>query len=153
MHSSSSDRALVRIAISISIALAALACQNSNSVTGPPSGNATPVASIAGSWNGSFQPDDSRACGNSSASATFQQDGSGVTGTLRTSDCGVSGYFKGTLMGDTLIGSLSMEGCIGGGVSGTVSRSTISLSIGDLTKPLVTGDTPVMTGGIVTLSR
>jgi hypothetical protein len=153
MQSSRPNRTLIRIAISISLAVAALACQNSNSVTGPPSGNATPAASIAGSWNGSFQPDDSMTCGGSSASATFQQDGSQVTGNLRTSDCGVSGYFKGTLMGSTLVGSVKMDGCVGGGVSGTVSGSAISLSIGDLTKPLVTGDTPVMTGGIVTLSR
>ncbi len=153
MQSSRSSRTLIRAAISVSVAVAAIACQNSNSVTGPPSGNATPAASIAGSWNGSYQPDDSMTCSGSSASATFQQDGSQITGNLRTSNCGVSGYFQGTLMGNTLVGSIKMDGCVGGGVSGTVSGSAISLSIGDLTKPLVTGQTPVMTGGIVTLSR
>ncbi len=153
MHSSRTDRALIRIGISVSVALAALACQNSNSVTGPPSGNATPASSVAGSWSGTFQPNDSVTCSGSSAAATFQQDGSRVTGNLRTSDCGVSGYFKGTLMGNTLVGSIAMDGCVGGGVSGTVSGSAISLSIGDLTKPLITGETPVMTGGQVTLSR
>ncbi len=153
MPSSERNRTLIRVVLSSSVALAALACQNSNSVTGPPNGTVAPASSIAGSWSGTFQPDDSAACGGSSASATFQQDGSRVTGNLRTSDCGVSGYFKGTLMGDTLVGSIAMQGCIGGGVSGTVSGSAISLSIGDLTKPLVTGQTPVMTGGQVTLSR
>jgi hypothetical protein len=153
MQSSKPYRTLIRAAISVSVALAALACQNSNSVTGPPSGNATPASSVAGSWSGTFQPNDSMTCSGSSASATFQQDGSKVTGSLRTSDCGVSGYFKGTLMGNTLVGSIAMDGCVGGGVSGTVSGSAISLSIGDLTKPLITGETPVMTGGQVTLSR
>jgi hypothetical protein len=153
MRSSSPHRTLIRAVLSVSVAFAALACQNSNSVTGLPSGGAAPAASIAGSWNGTFQPNDSMTCGNSSASAIFQQDGSRVTGTLRTSDCGVSGYFKGTVMGDMLVGSVAMDGCVGGGVSGTVSGSAISLSVGDLTKPLITGETPVMTGGIVTLSR
>lgn len=153
MHSSRLHSSLTRAAVSVGIALAALACQNSNSMTGPPSGGAAPAASIAGSWSGSFQPNDSMTCGGSSASATFQQDGSRVTGNLRTSDCGVSGYFKGTLTGDMLVGSVVMDGCVGGGVSGTVSGSAISLAIGDLTKPLITGETPVMTGGLVTLSR
>ena len=145
-------RTLIRAAISASVALAALACQNSNSVTGPPSGAVAPAASIAGSWSGSFAADGS-GCGNSSASAIFQQNGSQVTGSLRTSDCGVSGYFTGTLSGNMLTGSIKMDGCVGGGVSGTVNGSAMSLSIADLTKPLVTGETPVMTGGIVTLSR
>jgi hypothetical protein len=152
MQSSRPHSTLIRAAISVGVALAALACQNSNSVTGPPSGTVAPASSIAGSWNGTFAPDSS-GCGNSSASATFQQNGSQVTGSLRTSDCGIAGYFSGTLSGNMLTGSIKMDGCVGGGVSGTVNGSAMSLSIGDLTKPLITGDTPVMTGGIVTLGR
>jgi hypothetical protein len=146
------DRTLLRVAISLNVALATLACQNASSVTGP-GGGVSPAVSIAGSWSGTFQPDDSATCGNSSASATFQQEGTMVTGNVKTSDCGVSGYFNGTLQGNTLIGSVKMEGCVGGQASGTVSGSQLSLAIGDLTKPLVTGEKPVMTGGVVALRR
>ena len=135
----------------VAILLAALGCQGSSSVTGPASGTA--AANIAGAWNGTFQSDDVTACGNSSAFASLQQQGSEVTGTLKTSDCGIAGYFKGTLSGYTLTGSISMEGCVGGKFSGSVTTTGISLSIGDLTKPLVTGDAVVMSGGIVTLAR
>ncbi len=134
------------------VAVLTVGCQNSNSMTGPSTGTASSAARIAGSWSGTFQAYDSH-CGGSSASASFQQDGTAVTGLLTTSACGVGGYFKGTIQGSMLVGSVEMAGCTGGGVSGTVSESQISLSIGDLTKPLVTGDRPVMAGGAVSLRR
>jgi hypothetical protein len=51
------------------------------------------------------------------------------------------------------MGKIAMEGCVGGGVSGTINGSEISLSISDLTKPLVTFDKPVLMGGVVKLRR
>ncbi len=130
--------------------LIALACHDSSPVTGPASGAS--AVRIAGTWSGSFQAYDS-ACGGSAASAVFEQSGAQVTGKLSTSTCGVSGYFEGTVQGGQLLGSIKMEGCTGGGVSGPVSASELTLAIGDLTKPLVAGDRPVMTGGAVVLRR
>jgi hypothetical protein len=139
------------LAALLTIALAPLGCQGSNSVTGPPMTSSS--ASVAGNWSGTFMSDDLSSCGGSVATATFQQVGSTVTGNITTSYCGVSGLFTGTMQGDMLIGKIAMEGCVGGGVSGTVTGSQLSLSIGDLTKPLVTGETPVMLGGVATLGR
>jgi hypothetical protein len=145
------DRNLALIpALVLTIFFATLGCQGSNSVTGPPMTSAS--ASVAGTWSGTFMSYDLSSCGGS-ATATFEQTGSTVTGKFATSSCGVSGYFKGTVQGNTLIGLIAMEGCVGGGVSGTVNGSQLSLSIGDLTKPLITGDKPVMLGGVATLGR
>jgi len=131
--------------------VAGLACRGSSTVTGP--SNGTTSMNISGSWSGAFQSDDAMACGASAASATFEQVGSEITGSLQTSDCGVRGAFKATLSGNSLTGSVAMEGCTGGRFSGTVTGSSVSLSIGDLTKPLITGDQVVYSGGIVTLRR
>ena len=126
-------------------------CNNSSAtVTGP----AAPAsANLTGSWNGGFQSDDVSNCGNSGASAVFEQVGSEVTGNLQTSDCGVRGYFKATVSGNSLAGSVAMEGCVGGKLSGTISGNMLSIQIADLTKPLVTDDRTIMSGGVVTLSR
>jgi hypothetical protein len=150
MRSSKTKLFSMRFGAFVTFALACLCCQDSNSVTAP-TGTVSPAAGIAGAWSGTFEANDS-SCGKSSALATFQQNGANVTGNLKTSTCGVAGYFSGTLQGDTLIGSIKMEGCTGGEVSGIVGAAQISLSVGDLTKPLVT-DRPVMIGGIVTLHR
>ena len=135
------------------LAITALACQNSNSVTGPPTSVVSPSGSVTGSWSGSYQSDDMLGCGGSTASATFQQIGATVTGNLVTSSCGVGGLFIGTLQGNTLSGKIAMEGCVGGGVYGTINGAELSLSVSDLTKPLVTFDKPVLMGGVVTLRR
>jgi hypothetical protein len=140
-------------ALLFTVAVVSLACQNSNSVTGPSSNVAAPAGNVTGSWSGTFQSYDPSGCGSSTASATFAQVGAAITGKLATSSCGVSGYFEGTLQGNMLLGSIKMDGCVGGGVSGTMNGSELSLTIGDLTKPLVTFDKPVMTGGAVILQR
>jgi hypothetical protein len=139
------------VAAFVVIAVSALGCGNSSNTMSGPTMN-TGSANIAGTWSGSFQSDSS-SCAASSASMTLQQDGSNVTGNLQTSTCGVAGLFKGTLNGSMLTGSIAMEGCIGGQLSGTVSNTGIALSVGDLTKPLITGDQVVMWGGVVTLRR
>lgn len=144
---------LPRLAAALAIAAAALSCSDSKMVTAPTTGTiSTSSANVAGAWSGSFSAGDSR-CGSSAASASFQQTGSRVTGVLSTSDCGVAGAFVGTIEGNTLFGAIKMQGCIGGGVSGTVTESGIALAIGDLTKPLVTGDQILMAGGAVSLHR
>jgi hypothetical protein len=142
--------AFVAVAL-LTIVLGGLGCQGSSSVTGPPT--ATAAANVAGTWTGTFQSDDLTSCGDSPAVVTFQQDGANVTGNIETSACGVRGNLKGTMAGSQLTGSVSMQGCVGGGFSGTVSGTAISLSIGDMYKPLVTGDKVVLPGGIVTLRR
>ena len=63
------------------------------------------------------------------------------------------GYFKATISGSNVFGSVAMEGCVGGKLSGTINGNTLSLQIADLTKPLVTDDRTIMSGGVVTLSH
>src|SRR5438105_9556581 len=121
------------------LALASLSCRDSNSVSGPPA--STMSANVSGVWMGSFQSYDAARCGSAAASATLQQSGAVVTGYLRTAAaCGVSGNFEGRVQGNTLIGSIKMAGCTGGAVSGSVGATGLALTIGDLTKPLVTGN-------------
>lgn len=142
-----------RLGVFLLAAAASLSCQNSNTMTAPASSPAAPAAaSVSGSWSGQFQANDS-SCAGTTATATFQQNGSVVTGTVKTSACGVAGSFRGSMQGSALVGRLEQTGCTGGGVSGSIEGSVIRLSIGDMTKPLVTGDTPLMSGGTVILSR
>ena len=143
---------LVLLALLVTIAVVPLGCQGSSTVTGP-SGGAVAAASIDGTWSGTYRSDDTSGCGSSSASATFRQEGATVTGIVSTSSCGVTGYFKGTVQGNMVTGAVAMEGCVGGGASGTVNGSDFVLSIGDLTKPLVTGDQSIMYGGVVSFHR
>jgi hypothetical protein len=142
----------IGLAVSMAIALGTASCQDSNPVSGMPV-SSMQSAIVAGPWNGTFQPGEVSACGSSLATATFQQSGSVVTGNLSTSDCGVAGLFQGRIEGNMLTGKIAMQGCVGGGVSGTFDGSALILSIGDLTKPLIVGQTPVMYGGSVTLHR
>ena len=149
-----SSLALRRIAAGLGILSAvAIGCADSHTMTSPSGGGVTTSSrSVAGTWSGSYRAFES-ACAGSRATATFQQTGSNVTGSITTADCGVSGSFVGTMEGDTLLGALHLEGCTGGGVSGTLSESGLALSIGDMTKPLVTGDRVLMSGGSVSLHR
>jgi hypothetical protein len=149
-----SPASLRRIAAVLGITCAvAIGCADSHTMTSPSGGGVTTSSrSVAGTWSGSYLAFES-ACAGSRATATFQQTGSDVTGSITTADCGVSGSFVGRMEGDTLMGALHLEGCTGGGVSGTLSDSGLALSIGDMTKPLVTGDRILMSGGSVALHR
>ena len=133
--------------------LAAAACSNSNGVTAPNVTITTSGANVAGAWSGSYTANDPGKCASSAASATFTQNGGVVTGIIKTSNCAVAGSFKGRVEGDTLMGLIDMPGCVGGGVNGTLVGSELHLSLGDMTKPLITGDTVIMSGGYVTLRR
>jgi hypothetical protein len=144
----------IRLAGSFALTLAVLtlACQDSKMATSPTGTSSPASAQVAGSWTGSFQAYDSR-CGTSAASVTFQQSGTMLTGTIKTSDCGIGGSFRGAVDGTSILGWIDMTGCTGGGVSGTIEGGRITLSIADLTKPLVTGDQVIMAGGAVNLHR
>jgi len=147
--------ALTRIAavLVLAAAVSTLACSDSKMVTSPATGNvSTNSANVAGTWTGSYAAFET-SCAGSSAIATFQQNGATVTGSITTAQCGVSGSFVGRMEGNTLMGALHLEGCTGGGVSGTLSESGLTLAIGDMTKPLVTGDRVLMSGGSVALHR
>jgi hypothetical protein len=141
----------ISLALLVAAVLVPPGCTNSDSVTGPAMGSAS--SSIDGAWSGNYSSYSPAGCESSSASAVFRQDGATVTGSLTTSTCGVAGVFKGTVQGSQVLGNVSMDGCIGGGASGTINGSELVLSIADLTKPLVTGDKTVMYGGIVTFHR
>lgn len=132
------------------LALASLACKDSNAVTAP--AFVEPATSVIGQWSGTYEPA-STACPASDASATFRQEGAEITGMLNVSSCGTSGIFRGRLIGGQLVGRIEMRGCSGGGVSGTVTSSGLSLTIGDITRPLVTADEVVMYGGSAELHR
>jgi hypothetical protein len=141
---------LTGLAVAGCLALA-LACKDSNMVSAPAAGSPT-AASLAGTWSGNFQPDSST-CARSSVTATFEQTGAQVTGHFTSGSCGPSGAFRGTVEGNRVTGSIEMLGCTGGGVSGMVDASGLTLDIGDLTRPLVTGNAVVMPGGTATLRR
>jgi hypothetical protein len=129
----------------------ALACKDSsNMVTAPQVAPA--AASVAGTWTGTFNSD-SNACASSQLTATFTQNGSQVSGTLTGTSCGSSGVFKGSVSGNQLTGNIEMLGCSGGAVSATVSGSGLSLTVGDLTRPIVSGQEVVMYGGAASLQR
>ena len=143
---------LLVVAVFAALVLTAAGCNGSNTVTGPSAGGTASV-NIAGSWSGGFQSDDTFTCGSSTATAVFQQVGSEVSGNLQTSECGVHGYFSATISGSSFTGSVAMEGCVGGKLSGTVDGNTLTFAVADLTKPLVTADRSIMPGGVVTLRR
>jgi hypothetical protein len=140
------------IAAVAALVLLSSACKDSsNSVTGP-AVSVAPQMSVAGSWSGNYQPD-STVCAGTPMTATLHQDGTSVTGTLTAPSCGVAGVFIGTLNGNQLDGRIHQNGCLGGGVSGTVGPSGMALVIGDMTKPLVTGDKVWLYGGTASLHR
>jgi hypothetical protein len=141
------------VAVFAVLVLTAAACNNGSSTVTGPSGGGTASVNVAGSWSGGFHSDDAMTCGSSTATAVFQQVGSEVKGNLQTSECGVHGYFSATISGNSLTGSVAMEGCVGGKLSGTINGSTLTFAVADLTKPLVTADRSIMPGGVVTLTR
>jgi hypothetical protein len=131
----------------------ASACnESSNMVTGP---TGTASVNITGTWSGTFRSG-AAGCSAVPMTATFSQSGSQVSGNVMATTCGLTGgHFHGTLTGLQLTGAVGMQGCTGGAVSGSVSADgkSISISIDDLKKPLVTGDQVVAPGGDVTLAK
>jgi len=98
--------------------------------TPPPAGN------IAGDWIGTFDSADFVDCdSNTPAQASFDQNGSTVTGTLNATmnACGFSNVkFQGTLEGTTLRGTIAAGNRFTNGtVFGSLSGSSLELGIGN----------------------
>jgi len=134
--------------------IAASACNDSsNMVTSPGSGAAS--VNVTGTWTGTFHSGVA-GCSAVPVVANLTQSGDKVTGSVTTTSCGLSsGHLNGMLTGHSLTGSMGMQGCTGGALSGTVNvaGNQISFSMDDLKKPLVTGDQVVAPGGDITLTK
>jgi hypothetical protein len=124
--------------------------KDSNTMTGPV--NAAPMASVAGTWSGTYSSATS-SCPAAPMTMTLAQNGNAVTGNFATNSCGPHGAFKATMSGNALTGSIDMTGCTGGSVSGHVDGGVLSLSVGDFYRPLVTTTEVLMEGGTATLTR
>ena len=115
--------------------LLTLACKGNG-----PSAPTPPLSAqdLSGAWTGTFDSADFADCDrNTPAQASFQQEGSTVTGTLSspTNFCGPrDAQFSGTLQGDTLAGTVTGS-AVGNGVytnahaSGTLSGSSLEIEI------------------------
>jgi hypothetical protein len=134
------------------LAMLSAACKDSNSIAAPALTSPSAAVNVAGTWTGSFQSY-STTCSGSVVSATFQQNGSDVTGMVVAASCGIRGTFRGAVSGNDLTGHVEMQGCTGGVVLGTASESGLSLTIGDFTRPVVSGDAIVVYGGAARLHR
>ncbi len=124
--------------------------KDSNTMTGPAS--AVPMASVAGTWSGSYASNDP-SCPATPMTVTLSQNGTAVTGAWSTSACGPHGSFTATMAGNTLTGKIDMLGCTGGAVNGQVTGNALSISIGDFYRPIVTANQVLMEGGQAALSR
>jgi hypothetical protein len=111
------------------------ACGDSKTVelptTAPPA--SLPPANIAGSWTGTFNVNDNLSdCDPATslpAAATFKQNGSTVTGTLKaTGPCGLDYPFQGKMQGNTLGGSLTGALNPPGSAAGGLSGSTLVIT-------------------------
>ena len=132
--------------------IGAAACNDSSNMVTAPAGPSS--VNVSGTWTGTFSS--AAGCSAVPMTATLTQTGNRVTGTVITSNCGLSsGYLKASLDGHQLTGTIGMMGCTGGAVNGTVNAnsSQIAFSMGDLTKPLVTGDQVIAPGGDATLTK
>lgn len=140
-----------KVLSTVFVLLGAAYCgHDSNSMTGPAA--AAPMASVAGTWSGTYTSN-SPSCPATPMAVTLDQNGTTVTGNWSTSACGPHGVFKATVSGSQLTGNIDMGGCTGGGVLGQIRGNELSLSIGDFYRPLVTENQVLMEGGSATLSR
>lgn len=136
----------------LALTLLGLSCSGSDSVTNPSPAMPAASANIAGTWTGTIQSD-VQACSGSPVTATLEQHGSDVKGTLAADKCGIHGGFFGTLSGSSLTGRVEMSGCTGGVVLGSANASTVTMSIGDFWRQATSGDEVIMPGGAVTFHR
>jgi hypothetical protein len=110
-------------------------CGDSGSPTSPVPFSPTPAppgGDISGAWSGTYKTNDFIDCDATrslAAQATFQQNGSRVSGTLTANGpCG-SGYtFAGTLQGNTLEGEIAASGFGGGTAQGTLAGGNLIIN-------------------------
>lgn len=88
----------------------------------PPGGN------IAGTWTGTFN---TSICGGFTEQASFEQNGSTVAGSFKGTGatCNWDLAFSGTLQGSTLAGSVTDYDILLGGAHGTLSGSSLEITI------------------------
>jgi hypothetical protein len=119
--------------VTFAVCLAVVGCDD-----GPTSpNNPTPaVPNVSGSWHGTVQSGGlAVVCGEDrSATATFRQDGTHVTGTITMTQAGIvtASEFVGDLQGTQLAGTLTASGSPVS-VSGTASSTRITLTYGQET--------------------
>lgn len=125
--------ALFRFILTLGV-IAALdfGCSDSHSPTAPNPTNPTPGpagGNISGAWSGTYNTNDSVDCDTTqtlAAQASFQQDGSKVSGTLTANGpCGLGYTFVGTLQGNTLSGEIAAPGFGGGTANGTLAGGSL----------------------------
>jgi hypothetical protein len=127
-------RYVVWAVISVVICLLLLAACNDEKSVDLPTGGVTPppTANIAGSWTGTYTTNDDIDCDASislPAKATFERNGSQVTGTLKAVGfCGLNYPFQGTLEGNTLKGVLTGTLNPPGTVAGILSGGTLEIT-------------------------
>jgi len=112
------------------------ACSDSNPPTAAmPPANPTPAPAgdISGAWVGTYKTNDIIDCDANQvlvATATFQQNGSQVSGTLTANGpCGLGYTFGGTLQGNTLAGGIAAPGFGGGTAQGTLSGGNLTMNV------------------------
>ena len=109
------------------------ACSDSHSPTAPTTQTpAPPGGDISGAWAGTYRTNDIYDCDPNqvlAAQATFQQNGSNVTGTLTANGpCGLGYRFTGTLQGNSLSGDISAAGFGGGTAYGTLAGGSLTMN-------------------------
>ena len=111
------------------------ACSDSQPPTAAMAPNPTPVpgSDISGTWTGTYKTNDFIDCDANqvlAATATFQQNGSQVSGTLTANGpCGLGYTFGGTLQGNTLAGGIAAPGFGGGTAQGTLSGGSLTMNV------------------------
>ena len=115
-----------------------LGCSDSTSPTelrapAPAPTPAPPAGNLSGTWIGTYKTNDVVDCDANqvlAAQATFQQNGSQVSGTLTANGpCGLGYTFGGTLQGNTLAGGIAAPGFGGGTAQGTLSGGNLSVNV------------------------
>jgi hypothetical protein len=111
------------------------ACSDSQPPTAAMAPNPTPVpgSDISGAWTGTYKTNDIVDCDANQvlvAQATFQQNGSQVTGMLTANGpCGLGYTFGGTLQGTVLAGGIAAPGFGGGTAQGTLSGGNLTMNV------------------------
>jgi len=110
-------------------------CSDSHSPTAPNPVNPAPApgSDISGAWTGTYKTNDVIDCDANqvlAAQATFQQNGSQVSGTLTANGpCGLGYSFGGTLQGYILAGGIAAPGFGGGTAQGTLSQGNLTINV------------------------